>query len=467
MSEVVRTLTPRFIESPRGVRRALPAAVAAHRPPEHHLRRLSAADRPGPPDRRDRPALQRQARLPRRGAQRPGRARQQHRAEPASAPCSTTRRHDLAAGPPAGHAAAHHPRASPAPRSPSATAPARLGPGHRRRLVRRDPAARRPGRRRHRRRPGPRHARRRRHGPAADRAARLRRRGAHPGHRHGPRLRLPPRARHRPLRDLPVRRGRPDAPASSRSSGPATSTRCSGTPTASAAGCPWTAGCRSASPPSSGGSTTRSPPSSSTPATPCCCAPTASSNSPAPTSTTACGPGRARSATGPQDVQQLADRLMRRGRASAAGDDDVALLLLRRRGRRPSTTSAAGSSSTSRPATPRPSSAARHMIRAAVRAWGARGARRRDRTGRRRADHQRADAHRRRRDRHHPGAAPASERRLRLEVEDPSSSLPRRREPGESGVSGRGLLLVDRLADVWGVEPRGSGKCVWCEFNCS
>ncbi|WP_406530143.1 ATP-binding protein, partial [Streptomyces sp. I8-5] len=30
--------------------------------------------------------------------------------------------------------------------------------------------------------------------------------------------------------------------------------------------------------------------------------------------------------------------------------------------------------------------------------------------------------------------------------------------------SGRGLMLVDRLADLWGVESRGSGKCVWCEF---
>jgi hypothetical protein len=29
---------------------------------------------------------------------------------------------------------------------------------------------------------------------------------------------------------------------------------------------------------------------------------------------------------------------------------------------------------------------------------------------------------------------------------------------------GRGLLLVDLLTDVWGVEARGGGKCVWCEF---
>lgn len=25
-------------------------------------------------------------------------------------------------------------------------------------------------------------------------------------------------------------------------------------------------------------------------------------------------------------------------------------------------------------------------------------------------------------------------------------------------------MLVDRLADLWGVESRGGGKCVWCEF---
>jgi hypothetical protein len=56
------------------------------------------------------------------------------------------------------------------------------------------------------------------------------------------------------------------------------------------------------------------------------------------------------------------------------------------------------------------------------------------------------------------------DRRLRVEVEDSSSALPRRREAGENGVSGRGLLLVDLLTDVWGVEARGSGKCVWCEF---
>jgi hypothetical protein len=32
-------------------------------------------------------------------------------------------------------------------------------------------------------------------------------------------------------------------------------------------------------------------------------------------------------------------------------------------------------------------------------------------------------------------------------------------------MTGRGLMLVDLLADSWGVEARGGGKCVWCEFG--
>ncbi|MFJ9848330.1 SpoIIE family protein phosphatase [Streptomyces sp. NPDC101150] len=59
---------------------------------------------------------------------------------------------------------------------------------------------------------------------------------------------------------------------------------------------------------------------------------------------------------------------------------------------------------------------------------------------------------------------PETPRRIRLEVEDRSSSWPRRRSPGETATSGRGLLLVEALADRWGAEPRGSGKALWCEF---
>ncbi|MFI5830073.1 SpoIIE family protein phosphatase [Streptomyces sp. NPDC051578] len=164
---------------------------------------------------------------------------------------------------------------------------------------------------------------------------------------------------------------------------------------------------------------------------------------------------------GPSDLQKLADQLCgvtdERG-----GDDDMALLLLRRqvpdapqRGGRLQQHVAPGD--------PEALVAARHMIGAAVRAWGAR---------------ERADEIELVADElivnalmHTDGPAivtlrvlPGDRRRLRVEVEDRSSALPRRREAGEAGVSGRGLMLVDRLADVWGVDPRGGGKCVWCEF---
>ncbi|MGP8297510.1 SpoIIE family protein phosphatase [Streptomyces inhibens] len=59
---------------------------------------------------------------------------------------------------------------------------------------------------------------------------------------------------------------------------------------------------------------------------------------------------------------------------------------------------------------------------------------------------------------------PGTPRRIRLEVEDRSSQWPRRRSPGETATSGRGLMLVEALADRWGAEPRGAGKALWCEF---
>ncbi len=97
------------------------------------------------------------------------------------------------------------------------------------------------------------------------------------------------------------------------------------------------------------------------------------------------------------------------------------------------------------------------MIRAAVRAWGAKD----------RADEIElaADELTTNALMHTDGGAivtvrvlTGAERRLRVDVEDRSSALPRRRDAGEDGVSGRGLMLVDRLADAWGVESRGSGK---------
>ncbi|WP_079069527.1 SpoIIE family protein phosphatase [Streptomyces rimosus] len=63
-----------------------------------------------------------------------------------------------------------------------------------------------------------------------------------------------------------------------------------------------------------------------------------------------------------------------------------------------------------------------------------------------------------------PGVPGGARRRIRLEVEDRSSRWPRRRTPGETATSGRGLMMVEALSDSWGAEPRGSGKALWCEF---
>ncbi|MEU9064059.1 SpoIIE family protein phosphatase [Streptomyces sp. NPDC048430] len=60
---------------------------------------------------------------------------------------------------------------------------------------------------------------------------------------------------------------------------------------------------------------------------------------------------------------------------------------------------------------------------------------------------------------------PEPVRRIRLSVQDRSSVWPRRRTPGETSTSGRGLLLLDAVAERWGIEPRGEGKAVWCEIG--
>ncbi|MFE2047627.1 SpoIIE family protein phosphatase [Streptomyces sp. NPDC059459] len=55
------------------------------------------------------------------------------------------------------------------------------------------------------------------------------------------------------------------------------------------------------------------------------------------------------------------------------------------------------------------------------------------------------------------------ERRMRVEVTDSGDDLPHKRRPGEMASSGRGLMLVELLADEWGVAPRGEGKSIWYE----
>ncbi|RAG82206.1 phosphatase [Streptacidiphilus pinicola] len=57
------------------------------------------------------------------------------------------------------------------------------------------------------------------------------------------------------------------------------------------------------------------------------------------------------------------------------------------------------------------------------------------------------------------------ERRLRIEVSDGSDELPHLRSPGEMASNGRGLVLLDLLADRWGVRPSGEGKVVWFEMS--
>ncbi|MFF9312296.1 SpoIIE family protein phosphatase [Streptomyces sp. NPDC014748] len=56
------------------------------------------------------------------------------------------------------------------------------------------------------------------------------------------------------------------------------------------------------------------------------------------------------------------------------------------------------------------------------------------------------------------------ERRMRVEVTDAGDDLPHKRRPGELASSGRGLVLIELLADAWGVEPRGVGKSIWFEL---
>ncbi|MEU1328351.1 ATP-binding protein [Streptomyces sp. NPDC005865] len=57
-------------------------------------------------------------------------------------------------------------------------------------------------------------------------------------------------------------------------------------------------------------------------------------------------------------------------------------------------------------------------------------------------------------------------RGLRVEVRDFAGSRPEPRVPdADSGTNGRGLVLVQALADAWGVRVHGVGKVVWFELD--
>ncbi|MFH8804850.1 ATP-binding protein [Streptomyces sp. NPDC017936] len=54
---------------------------------------------------------------------------------------------------------------------------------------------------------------------------------------------------------------------------------------------------------------------------------------------------------------------------------------------------------------------------------------------------------------------------IRVEVRDPSRGLPCLMPVQETDVSGRGLFLVDKLADRWGVDLLPRGKTTWFEMR--
>ncbi|MEU0339008.1 ATP-binding protein [Streptomyces bobili] len=59
----------------------------------------------------------------------------------------------------------------------------------------------------------------------------------------------------------------------------------------------------------------------------------------------------------------------------------------------------------------------------------------------------------------------AGEATVRLEVADSSTRAPVPRCVGDEATGGRGLALVDGLADRWGWSVEGPGKRIWCELD--
>jgi anti-sigma regulatory factor (Ser/Thr protein kinase) len=57
--------------------------------------------------------------------------------------------------------------------------------------------------------------------------------------------------------------------------------------------------------------------------------------------------------------------------------------------------------------------------------------------------------------------------RLRVEVRDGSERLPVAKHYSALSGTGRGLLLLDRMADQWGSGRDGTGKTVWFELDSS
>lgn len=54
---------------------------------------------------------------------------------------------------------------------------------------------------------------------------------------------------------------------------------------------------------------------------------------------------------------------------------------------------------------------------------------------------------------------------LLVSVGDGSRRLPTRRHYGSAAATGRGLRLLERVSDEWGVSPRANGKTVWFRLS--
>ena len=54
-------------------------------------------------------------------------------------------------------------------------------------------------------------------------------------------------------------------------------------------------------------------------------------------------------------------------------------------------------------------------------------------------------------------------RSVRVEVSDRSEAIPTVRQTSDDASTGRGMWLIEELADAWGQQVRGDGKCVWFE----
>jgi anti-sigma regulatory factor (Ser/Thr protein kinase) len=59
----------------------------------------------------------------------------------------------------------------------------------------------------------------------------------------------------------------------------------------------------------------------------------------------------------------------------------------------------------------------------------------------------------------------SAEGKVRVEVHDGSTRLPDRKYYSSTSTTGRGLLLVSKMAQTWGAEATSAGKAVWFELD--